>query len=381
MPLPYGRLSAFYFAYFGLLGAWLPYWGLYLQELGHSAVAIGALSSAVMATKVVAPSLWGWLADRTGKRSFIIRLGSFLALLIFLGVFYRSDFWWLMAIVVGYSFFWNAVLAQFEVVTLSHLEGQYHRYSLIRVWGSVGFIVTVAGVGAFLDYFSIGLLPWIYVLLLGGIWLSSLTVSEKPGSDQRDQRESSLWTIVSSPTVIAFLLICALLQVSHGPYYTFFSIHLEALGYSKTVTGMLWSLGVLAEVVLFLVMHRVMAGFSLRNIMLVSLTLSVLRWGLIGYFADNAVILFFAQLMHAATFGSSHAVAVELVRRFFKGYQGQGMALYSGVSFGGGGALGAILSGLLWDFGAEVTFLMAVAASLVALVLAWVFLQERRLTV
>jgi len=381
MPLPYGRLSAFYFAYFGLLGAWLPYWGLYLKELGHSAVAIGALSSAVMATKVVAPSLWGWLADRTGKRSFIIRLGSFLALLIFLGVFYRSDFWWLMAIVVGYSFFWNAVLAQFEVVTLSHLEGQYNRYSLIRVWGSVGFIVTVAGVGAFLDYFSIGLLPWIYVLLLGGIWLSSLTVSEKPGSDQRDQRESSLWTIVSSPTVIAFLLICALLQVSHGPYYTFFSIHLEALGYSKTVTGMLWSLGVLAEVVLFLVMHRVMAGFSLRNIMLVSLTLSVLRWGLIGYFADNAVILFFAQLMHAATFGSSHAVAVELVRRFFKGYQGQGMALYSGVSFGGGGALGAILSGLLWDFGAEVTFLMAVAASLLALVLAWVFLQERRLTV
>ena len=85
--------------------------------------------------------------------------------------------------------------------------------------------------------------------------------------------------------------------------------------------------------------------------------------------------------MHAATFGSSHAVAVELVRRFFKGYQGQGMALYSGVSFGGGGALGAILSGLLWDFGAEVTFLMAVAASLVALVLAWVFLQERRLAV
>ncbi|MBB3046136.1 PPP family 3-phenylpropionic acid transporter [Litorivivens lipolytica] len=381
MPLPYGRLSAFYFAYFGLLGAWLPYWGLYLQELGHSAVAIGALSSAVMATKVIAPSIWGWLADRTGRRSTIIRLGSFLALLIFFGVFFRSDFWWLMAIVIGYSFFWNAVLAQFEVVTLSHLEGQYHRYSLIRVWGSVGFIVTVAGVGAFLDVFSIHLLPWIYVALLAGIWFSSLTVSEKPGNDQEDQREHSLWRIVSSPVVLAFLLICALLQVSHGPYYTFFSIHLEALGYSKTITGMLWSLGVLAEVVLFLVMHRMMAGFSLRNILLVSLLLSVIRWALIGYYADNAAILFFAQLLHAATFGSSHAVAVELVRRFFKGYQGQGMALYSGVSFGGGGAIGAILSGVLWDYGAEITFLMAVAASLIAFVLAWVFLQDRQLAV
>lgn len=381
MALPYWRLSGFYFAYFGLLGAWLPYWGLYLQELGHNAVAIGALSSAVMATKVVAPSLWGWLADRSGRRSTIIRVGSFLALLIFLGVFFRTDFWWLMAVVVGYSFFWNAVLAQFEVVTLSHLEGQYHRYSLIRVWGSIGFIVTVAGIGAFLDYFSIHLLPWIYTLLLAGIWLSSLTVAEKAGNDQRDEREGSLWSIVSQPSVVAFFVVCMLLQIAHGPYYTFFSIHLENLGYTKTVTGVLWSLGVLAEVFLFLVMHRLMGGFSLRSIMLVSLLLSVIRWWLIGYFADNVVILFFAQLMHAATFGSFHAVAVELVRRYFKGYQGQGMALYSGLSFGGGGALGAILSGMLWDYGAGLTFLLAVVASALALLIAWLYMLDHRLTV
>ncbi len=380
MALPYWRLSSFYFAYFGLLGAWLPYWGLYLKELGFGAVAIGALSSAAMVTKVVAPSLWGWLADHTGRRSTIIRVGSFLALFIFLGVFFRADFWWLMLVVVGYSFFWNAVLAQFEVVTLSHLEGQSHRYSLIRLWGSVGFIVTVMGIGAFLDVFSIRWLPWIYTALLAGIWISTLSVSEKPVHEAGDRRETSLWRIVRRPEVLAFLVVCALLQVSHGPYYTFFSIHLEDLGYTKTVTGMLWSLGVVAEVFLFLVMHRLMGRFSLRNILLLSLLLSVIRWALIGYFATEVWVLFFAQLMHAATFGSSHAVAVELVRRFFRGFQGQGMALYSGVSFGGGGALGAILSGTLWEQGAQVTFLMAVLASFIALLLAWRYLHEQKLS-
>lgn len=380
MPLPYWRLSSFYFAYFGLLGAWLPYWGLYLKELGYGAVAIGALSSAAMVTKVVAPSLWGWLADRTGRRSTIIRFGSFLALFIFLGVFFRGDFWWLMWIVVGYSFFWNAVLAQFEVVTLSHLEGQFHRYSLIRLWGSIGFIVTVAGIGAFLDVFSIRLLPWIYTALLAGIWISTLSVAEKPADEADAHSQSSLWRIVRRPEVLAFLVVCALLQLSHGPYYTFFSIHLEDLGYTKTVTGMLWSLGVVAEVFLFLVMHRLMVNFSLRNILLLSLALSVIRWALIGYFAAEVWVLVIAQLLHAATFGSSHAVAVELVRRFFRGFQGQGMALYSGVSFGGGGALGAILSGALWEQGAQTTFLMAVLASFIALLLAWRYLQEQKLS-
>lgn len=377
--LPYWRLSSFYFAYFGLLGAWIPYWGLYLQDLGYGAVAIGWLSAVVMATKIIAPSIWGALADTGERRVQIIRLGALLALVIFLGIFLRTDFWWLMLVVIGYSFFWNAVLAQFEVVTLSHLEGQYHRYSLIRVWGSVGFIASVAGIGWFLDYWPIRWLPVILAILLAGIWLSSLTVSEKPASDTDYDRESSLWRILRRPPVMAFFVICVLLQIAHGPYYTFFSIHLEALGYSKSTTGLLWSLGVLAEVFLFLVMHRVLAGFSLRAIMLTSLLLAALRWWLIGYYADVLGILLFAQLLHAATFGSFHAVAVELVRRLFRGYQGQGMALYSGLSFGGGGALGAVISGVLWERGAGLTFMMAVAASLLAWVIAWRYLRQASL--
>ena len=279
--LPYWRLSGFYFFYFALLGTWVPYWSLYLKSLGFSSEEIGILTSLVMLTKILAPSLWGWLADSFGYRSRIIRVGAFMAMLAFSGAFLRSDFWWLAGVIISYSFFWNAVLAQFDVLTLSHLAGRYGRYSLIRVWGSIGFIVAVIGVGWWLDNHPIGQLLYLITILLSGIWLASLLVVEKPGGLRQDAERQSLKGILRQPAVIAFFAVSFFLQLSHGPYYTFFSIYLEAQDYSRSLIGGLWSLGVIAEVLLFLFMHRLLARYSLRGIVLWSLGLSALRWLLI----------------------------------------------------------------------------------------------------
>ena len=347
----------------------MPYWPLYLQDIGFDAQAIGYLVGIMMATKIVAPNIWGWLADKTGQRMRVIRGGSLLALIIFLGVFFQPQhFWWLALIIAGYSFFWNAVLAQFEVTTLSHLGAQYQRYSQIRVWGSVGFIVAVAVLGLLFDYFSVSWLPWFIVLLLAGIWLSSLAVTETAPLSNAHQQRRSLRAVLKQPQVIAFLLTCFLLQVSHGPYYTFFSVYLEQHGYSRTVTGLLWSLGVVAEVLVFIFMHRLLSRFSLQQILISSLLLSVVRWLLIGFYVDSWGILIVAQCLHAATFGSYHAFAVEKVRRLFGGgLEGQGMALYSGLSFGAGGVAGAVFSGWMWGVNPQLTFVLAALTCVVAI--------------
>ncbi len=369
--LPYWRLSGFYFFYFALLGTWVPYWTLYLKSLGFRSEEIGVLSSLVMLTKILAPSLWGWLADSYGYRSRIIRLGAFMAMLAFTGAYLRSDFWWLAGVIISYSFFWNAVLAQFDVLTLSHLAGRYGRYSLIRVWGSVGFIVAVLGVGWWLDHHPIAQLLYLISILLSGIWLASLLVAEKPGGLRQDAQRQSLKGILQKPAVIAFFAVSFFLQLSHGPYYTFFSIYLEAQAYSRTLIGGLWSLGVIAEVLLFLFMHRVLARFSLRVIVLWSLGLSALRWLLIAYFVEYTAVLVLAQCLHAASFGSFHAAGIEIIRHWFTGHHGQGMALYSGLSFGLGGACGALLSGWGWDFSAQQCFLAAAVAAGVSYGVAW----------
>ena len=367
--VPYWRLSAFYFFYFALLGTWLPYWSLYLKSLGYSSGEIGILSALVMVTKVLAPNLWGYLADRYDCRTRIIRLGALLAVIAFGGVYFRQDFYWLAAVVVGYSFFWNAVLSQFDVLTLSHLSGQHGRYSLIRLWGSIGFIAAVLAVGAWLDHHPIVHLLYIITALLSAIWLGSLLVAENPeGLTRGDRSPGSLMRILKQPAVIAFFATSFLLQFSHGPYYTFYSIYLEALGFSKFIVGLLWSLGVVAEVGLFLIMHRLLARFHIPWLLVASLLLASLRWLMIGVAGDSLWLLALAQLLHAASFGSFHAASIAWVhRQFGEALAGQGQALYSSLGFGAGWAAGAGLSGLLWEqWGVLLFFVASVVAAVAA---------------
>lgn len=380
--VPYWRLSSFYFFYFALYGAWIPFWPLYLEDSGYGAAAIGVLAGILQGTKIVAPHLWGWLADRgarEGRRSRmrIVRSGAVAATLVFALIFVRDDFVALAAIIAGYSFFWNAVLSQFEVVTLAHLRHAYQRYSLIRVWGSIGFIASVVGFGFVFDRAALAMLPAVLLAFLVGIAASSFLVKEPKveasgGARVAQPQAGPLRDILRQPVTLAFLGSCFLMQLGHGPYYTFFSVYLESHGYARAQTGLLWSVGVIAEVVMFAGMHLLYERFSLRAILLASFALAVLRWVVVAFCVDSLPLLLFSQCLHAATFASYHAVAVELVRRLFAGgHEGRGMALYSGVCWGGGAALGAVLSGLLWDVSAPATFLAAAVVAVLSLAIAW----------
>ncbi len=370
--MPYWRLSGFYLFYFASLGALIPYWSLYLEGLGFSAVAIGQLMAMLMATKIVSPNVWGWIADHTGQRIKIVRLGSLAAAVTFAGVLLGDDYWWLATVMVCFSFFWNATLPQFEVTTLNHLGEEPHRYSSIRLWGSIGFILAVAALGPLLDRYGTNILPGVLVALFACIWLGSLLVPERAAGHLPLTHEP-LREVLRSPQVVALLVVCFLMQASHGPYYTFFSIYLQDHDYSRSAIGQLWALGVIAEVGVFLVMHRWVPRFGLRALLLWSLGLAALRWLLVAWFVEQAWIMVAAQLLHAATFGIYHGVAIQLIHRYFRGrHQGRGQALYSSLSFGAGGALGALLSGLTWEpLGAAITFTGAAVVSLLAWWVAW----------
>ena len=376
--VPYWRLSGFYFFYFALVGTLMPFLGLYLQSIDFTPQQIGVIGAVLMATKIVAPNIWGWLSDRTARRLSVIRWGCFLALLGFLLLFWRSSFVWVLLAVFFYSFFWNAVLAQFEVVTLEHLLHRPQDYSRVRLWGSVGFIVAVLGLGGLFDLVSITYLPWFAALLLLLIWLSSLSVTERVARVTQGGDGRFLVLLLRRP-VLYFLLSSFLLQLSHGTYYTFYSVYLESLGYRHSVIGGLWALGVLAEVGVFLIMHRWFQRVGLRSILLLTLGMTVLRWWLIACFPDSLLLLVFAQLLHAFSFGSAHSVAIECMRRFFPGNsQGQGQALYSSMSFGAGGALGAYVSGLVWltDYGVSM-FECAGLSALLGMLIVVFFVSDK----
>ncbi len=372
--LPYWRLSGFYFFYFALLGATAPFLALYFDHLGFSAARIGELIAIPMLMRCLAPNLWAWLADRTQQRLAIVRFGAICTLLSFTLIFLGQSFTWLALIMVLHAFFWHAILAQFEVITLAHLGERSERYSQLRLWGSVGFMLVVVGFGYLFDRVGLEYYPWAILAVMSGIILSSFWVpaqpvtlnvkADLPQAVTHESRITSMWPIV------IFLASVTLMQLSHGPYYTFLTLHLIDLNYSRTVIGWLWALGVLAEIGLFVIMPWMLRRVRLKRIILISLVLAALRWWLLGFYANTLMVLLFVQILHAATFGSFHAASIHFVQRYFAAHkQGQGQGLY--VSFSGvGGALGALYAGYTWQaFGASLTFALASVIAVLAALL------------
>jgi len=375
--VPYWRLSSFYFFYFGLLGCISPYWGLFLDSQGMSVLEIAQLVALFGVTRIFAPMLWGALADRTGKPMWLLRIGSGLCAISFSTIFWAEGFNQLAIIVVLYGFFWAAVLPQFEVITLNYLSGQMGLYARIRLWGSIGFIVMVWGLGFLFDWISVATLPVFMLSLIAAIFLSSFAISEPQiyinNTDTAGRFRSSI-----SVAVVAFFAACFLMQVSHGAYYTFFSLFLEAHAYSKSQIGFLWAVGVIAEVIIFMVMTRLASRFGMRQLLLASLLIAAGRWYLTGHWVDSLLLMFVLQITHAATFGIMHAVSMHYLYEFFKGpHQGKGQSLYSGLAYGAGSAFGAYFAGILWDrFDPVFMFEMSAVAAFLGFLLVWRFIKR-----
>jgi PPP family 3-phenylpropionic acid transporter len=290
--------------------------------------------------------------------------------LCFLGVFLGREFAWIFLCLALWSFFWSAALPLIETTTLNHLGERGADYGRIRLWGSIGFIVMVIGVGWVLDRTSIDTLLWIVGATMIGILAAVWRIPES----RRTRSESGhdpILSVIRRRDVLALIGACFCMAMAHGPYYTFFSIHLVDLGYSKTTIGWLWAIGVIAEVVVFACLSSLYARFTHHALLMWSFALAVLRFCLIAWAAHLPAVLVVAQLLHAATFGVFHSAALATVHKLFRGpNQARGQAVYSGLSFGLGGALGGLGSGLVWvPWGPQGTFLAAAACAAIGLLL------------
>jgi PPP family 3-phenylpropionic acid transporter len=375
--LPYWRLSGYYFFYFAFIGAFSPYFGLYLQSLNFSAWDIGLLMSQMQLMRLFGPNLWGWLADRFGRRMTIIRLAGAIALAGFTAFFWLDRLPVMLLAMAVLAFFWSAALPLVETLTFDHLREERGRYSRIRLWGSIGFIIAVMGTGAVLDMAPPVAVLWVCWGILVGILVLALIVPEAPLV--RHERDGQpIVEILRQPKVRALMAACFAMSAAHGAFYVFYSIHLAGHGYSKTEVGALWSLGVAAEIVVFMLMARLSRRFSLRIILLACFAAAVLRFLLMGWGVESVAIMIAVQLMHGLTFGAYHASAIAAVNEWFPGRaQGRGQALYSSLSFGAGGLLGALISGRTWDdWGAGWTFALSSAFAFAGFLLVWRWVHE-----
>ncbi len=375
---PYWRLSSFYFTYYMFVGAFVPYWSLYLKSVAFSAVEIGILLSLFQISRIFSPSFWGWLADRSNRRVLWIKLTALFGLLGYIGVFFGTSFIWLFFVMAALSIFTSSTLPLAEAVTMAHIEPANQPYGRIRVWGSIGFIVAVLGLGVLLDYAPIASLLWCLLLIQASLFLLSFKIPE-PHVPSHHTDHLPVMNIVMRPEVMALLIGSFLMVGAHSVYYSFYSIFLEARGYSKTMIGLLWAIGVICEIMIFMIMPKLTARFRLKEILVISLILAVLRFAMIGAGTGSIVVLILAQTLHAATFGSFHAACVAIVHEYFRGrHQAKGQAIYSSVSYGLGGTLGGITGGYALQYlGGETTFMLTAIYPLIGLFVVAIWLKVR----
>ena len=362
--IPYRRLAGFYFFYFAYLGTYAPFFSLYLESVGLTPFDIGVLMALPQLTRIVAPHLWSWIADRTNARVAVVRFTGLIGTATFLAVFTGTSFTLLFVTLFAMTFFWSAALPLMEATTLTHLGDATARYGPVRVWGSIGFVIAVIGVGHLLDHVALATVPALVLVMMLGMLACAWIVPEArvPHHDGDTPPAAKL---LLRPEVLALIVAGACMSAAHGPYYTFYSIYLVGEGYSKSATGWLWALGVICEIGVFAWMPRLYRAFTLRQILLASFALAVLRFLVIAWLASSFVALLFAQTLHAATFGSFHAASIGYVHKLFKGrLQSRGQAIYGSVAFGLGGAFGGFASGALWESaGAAWTFTFAAACA------------------
>jgi PPP family 3-phenylpropionic acid transporter len=162
------------------------------------------------------------------------------------------------------------------------------------------------------------------------------------------------------------------MAVAHGAVYAFLTLHLEREGYSGTTIGVLWTLGVAAEILVFLYLPQLFRRTTLSTILVASLACGVARFLALGWGAGALWLVLLAQSLHGATFGAFHAASVAAVHRVFPAHaQGRGQTLFSSLTYGAGGAAGIVLSGWAWEAGrAPLAFSLSALAALAGTVFA-----------
>jgi len=379
--VPALRLSGFYFAYYAALGAFTPYWALYLKGLGQDVAAISILMSLWYATRIVAPSTWSALAARSVQPIRWLRAGCVLTVLSFAMFLVPHDFAALFVAMCVFCFVYNAVMPQFESITLSHLVGKSERYGRIRVWGSIGFVIVVAVFGVLLDHVPVTSLPWLMMPLFAAMAIAAMFNDYgRAPVVVADAESPSFLGKLRRPEVIAFFVVALLVQISFGPYYTFYSIYLDEHGYRTSALGIYWSIGVVVEILVFAFSAWIFRRWNAATVLIVSLLAASLRWAMIALWPNSATLMAFAQTLHALSFAAFFAASMQFLVLFFPGRQnGHAQGIYYGFSSGIGGVLGALLSGQIWEAsGGETAFLLASLAALIAAMIAWIWIRPGR---
>ncbi|HFK4651132.1 TPA: 3-phenylpropionate MFS transporter [Serratia marcescens] len=344
-------LALSYFTYFFSYGIFLPFWGVWLKGEGIAPETIGMLLGAGLVARFLGSLL---IAPRVKDSSHLVsalRLLALLTLAFAVGFCFGNGWGWLMLVIAGFNLFFSPLVPLTDALAATWQKQIRMDYGRVRLWGSLAFVIGSALTGQLVAVWGhnailYSLIFSVLAMLLGML----LKPSVMPQGEVRTHSgaERSLWALLKEGPVWRFLLCVTLLQGAHAGYYSFGSIYWQEAGYSASTIGYLWSLGVVAEVIIFASSNVLFRRWNARNLLLLSACCGVLRWSLMAYSTELGWLLLI-QILHCGTFTVCHLAAM----RFIAARQGQEVirlqAVYSALAMGGGIAVMTVIAGFLFE--------------------------------
>jgi len=365
---PAAGVRAQFLAYFSFAGIFAPWLGVWLDARGMSIAQIGVLLAVPQIMRIFGPPLWGGWADRSHRGVMLLRLSALGALLLVaLLPLTRSGLEVALALAV-LCFMTAGQMPIGEAMAIRQVQGDPGGYGRIRIWGSSGYIATVLGGGAVLDALGLEAWPWVMAIALLGLLGVTLLMREQPAPARSPAQ--ALGERLREPAVLAFLVSVFCMIFAHGALYGFWSLYLERQGFSRFAIGVIWAVGVVAEILLFAFQQRLFARFAAVPLLIFSLWVAAVRFALIALTEGQIAVVVLTSILHAVTFGMHHSASMAVLHRLFPAaQQGRAQAAYIVVGYGMGAGLGGIVAGLLWEhLSAAATWWGAAIASLLGVV-------------
>lgn len=374
------RLSLFYAAYFAVVGIALPYWPAWLESRGLTPVAIGAVLSVGFWVKLAAHPVLATVADATGALKRMTVLLALAALGVFAAFWAAEPFWSYLALAFLLGFTFQSILPLGEALALSEIKRRGLDYGPIRIWGSVTFILAAFAVGWATERFGDPVILVLIVATMVMLVASCLMLPGRGGQARKSWSWSAAARLVANPRYLVFIAAAGCIQASHAVFYGFGTIAWRAGGFGESAIGMLWSIGVVAEIVVFALGAR-LGRFGSAPVLLGAAALgAIVRWPLTAVTEDLLAVAAL-QILHGLTFGAAHLGAMRYLQdNAPEGLEATAQAFYyalvSGVIMG----LAMPSAGLLYEAYGQAAYMAMGGLGIAGLGFAVIVAQRRPAT-
>ena len=363
-------LSLFYFFYFAMVGVYVIFMPKVLKDLGYTPVEIGAIYTSAPLMRFLLPFIFKRWVKLTNKVFYIsLIVTSIITALFFITI---NNFWLFLLVNFAFGGAMGAVLPFVEIIALEHIGKE--NYGRVRLWGSIGFAAIALVLGGILNSYIMALSFLFAMAFLTTIFGFIVARFDKNVSIKEQTAKSSNASF-SLYKYWAFWVSIFLFQLSFGAFYNFFTIYETSNGIPLNVVSYLWIFGVACEIVMLIFQGPLLKNFNLLTLLILTTLSGVFRWLLIAFYPENITLMLIAQATHALSFALYYTAAITYVYTLYKQKQ-LAQQFFLGISFGLGGAVGAIISGLIYKISPSGLFIFEAFIALLAAL--FLFIHKRR---